>query len=105
MQIAEKYKKDYLKSLVKIGQARESFLAQLRTVPYIRAFDSEANYIMCELTDGVESRKVAELLLEENILIKDLTGKVGNGKQYIRLAVRTEEENAQLVEALKKYCS
>lgn len=103
MQIAEKYKKDYLKSLVQIGQAREKFLVQLRTVPFIRAFDSEANYIMCELTGGVESRKIAELLLEENILIKDLTSKVANGKQYIRLAVRTEAENTQLVEALQKY--
>ena len=103
MQIAEKYKKDYLKSLVKIGEARDKFLALLRTVPYITAFDSEANYIMCELKNGVNSRKIAENLLEENILIKDLTGKVGNGKQYIRLAVRTEEENAALVEALKNY--
>lgn len=103
MQIAEKYKKDYLKSLVKIGNAREKFLAELRTVPYVKAFDSEANYIMCELTDGADSRRIAENLLEENTLIKDLTGKVGNGKQYIRLAVRTEEENRKLVEALKKY--
>ncbi len=103
MQIAEKYKKDYLKSLVKIGSAREKLLAELRTVPYVKAFDSEANYIMCELTNGVDSRRVAENLLEENILIKDLTGKAGNGKQYIRLAVRTEEENTKLVEALKKY--
>ncbi len=103
MQIAEKYKKDYLKSLVHIGEARDKFLALLRTVPYVTAFESEANYIMCELKNGVESRKIAEDLLEENILIKDLTGKVGNGRQYIRLAVRTEEENAKLVETLKRY--
>jgi histidinol-phosphate/aromatic aminotransferase/cobyric acid decarboxylase-like protein len=103
MQIAEKYKKDYLASLARIGEAREKFLAQIRAVPYIKAFDSEANYIMCELTDGRKSRKIAEDLLEEHILIKDLTGKIGNGKQYIRLAVRTEEENTKLVEALMRY--
>jgi histidinol-phosphate/aromatic aminotransferase/cobyric acid decarboxylase-like protein/choline kinase len=102
MQIAEKYKKDYLASLVKIGEAREKFLEQLRQIPYLTAFDSEANYIMCELKDGRESRKIAEALLEENILIKDLTGKIGNGRQYIRLAVRTEEENTQLAEHLNR---
>jgi histidinol-phosphate/aromatic aminotransferase/cobyric acid decarboxylase-like protein/choline kinase len=102
MQIAEKYKKDYLASLVKIGEAREKFLEQLRQIPYLTAFDSEANYIMCELKDGRESRKIAEALLEENILIKDLTGKIGNGRQYIRLAVRTEEENTQLAERLNR---
>jgi histidinol-phosphate/aromatic aminotransferase/cobyric acid decarboxylase-like protein len=58
---------------------------------------------MCELKDGRESRKIAEELLEKNILIKDLTRKIGNGRQYIRLAVRTEEENEQLVEILKGY--
>jgi histidinol-phosphate/aromatic aminotransferase/cobyric acid decarboxylase-like protein len=41
-------------------------------------------------------------MLRENILIKDLTGKIGNGKQYIRLAIRNSEENDQLLEALKK---
>ena len=55
---------------------------------------------MCELTDGYSSRKVAEELLEKNILIKDLTTKIGNGKQYIRLAVRTVEENHFLTESL-----
>ena len=51
----------------------------------------------------LERIHIQQTLLEENILIKDLTGKVGNGKQYIRLAVRTEEENSELVEHLKKY--
>lgn len=36
------------------------------------------------------------------ILIKDLTKKVGDGKQYIRLAVRDEKDNDALVAALKE---
>lgn len=101
MQIAEKYKKDYLKALIKLQEARKIFIKELSEVPFVKVFPSQANYIMCELTDGYDSRKVAEELLEKNVLIKDLTSKIGNGRQYIRLAVRTVEENRYLVEILK----
>lgn len=40
---------------------------------------------------------------ERNILIKDLTEKIGSGKQYIRLAVRCREENQYLVRCLAEY--
>lgn len=103
MQIAEKYKKDYLKSLKKMQQARSIFISELKEIPFVKVYPSQANYVMCELTDGCESRKLAEELLEKNILIKDLTGKIGNGKQYIRLAVRTVDENHYLVEQMKQY--
>lgn len=101
MQIAEKYKKDYLKSLEKMQKARKEFIEELEQISFVKVFPSQANYVMCQLTDGYESRKIAEDLLESNILIKDLTSKISNGKQYIRLAVRTKEENHYLVEKLK----
>lgn len=102
MQIAEKYKKDYLRSLRKMQEARRIFVEELSEIPFVRVFPSQANYLMCELMDGCDSRKIAEELLEKNILIKDLTGKIGNGRQYIRLAVRTVEENHYLVEQLRR---
>lgn len=55
---------------------------------------------MCELLEK-NSLEVAGALLEDNILIKDLTSKIHNGKQYIRLAIRTEEENNMLAKKLK----
>lgn len=102
MQIAEKYKKDYVKSLEKMQEARNIFVKELREIPFVKVFPSQANYVMCELLDGYDSRKVAEELLEKNILIKDLTSKIGNGKQYIRLAVRTVDENRYLAEQLRE---
>ena len=57
---------------------------------------------MCELLDGHTSEKLARRLLKRNILIKDLTGKIKNGGQYIRIAIRTGTENQRLVELLKE---
>ena len=41
-------------------------------------------------------------LLKDNILIKDLSGKIDNGKQYIRIAIRDREDNEKLQRALAK---
>ena len=56
--------------------------------------NSQANYFMCELRGGCSSAEPAGKLLKRNILIKDLTGKIRNGKQYIKIAIRTEEKIA-----------
>ena len=102
MQIFEKYKKDYAKSLKKIKRARSIFETDLRQLPGVKVFPSQANYVMCELDGKMTSRALAEALLERNVFIKDLTSKVGNGKQYIRLAVRNEDENKYLIQQLKE---
>lgn len=102
MQISEKYKKDYAASLKKLKSERKSFNTLLSEISYINTFDSEANFIMCELKN-VNAKELAAYLLENGIMIKVLTDKIGNGKEYIRLAVRRKEENRQLIECLKKY--
>ncbi len=57
---------------------------------------------MCELRETT-SRELAVYLLGKNILIKDLTEKIGNGRQYIRLAVRCERDNHVLVANVKEF--
>jgi len=103
MQIYEKYKKNYISSLDKHGKARAELVEGLRSIPYLRVFPSQANFIMCEVTGGRTSLDLcAQILVNEDILIKDLSSKAGNGRQYIRIAVRDEADNARLIEALKR---
>ena len=104
LQIYEKYAKDYAKAIEKFKQTRAAYIKYLQALSGLRVLPTQANYVLCEVTSGVTSRKLAEDLLEENILIKDLSTKKGfDGKNYIRLAVRDEKDNAILVEALKRY--
>lgn len=103
MQIAEKYQKDYVVAIDKIRRERSCFASELEQVPFVRVIPSQANYIMCELSNGIQSSEIAEYLLNRNVLIKDLSHKINNGKQYIRLAVRRREENEYLVQVLKAY--
>ena len=104
LQIYEKYAKDYAKAIEKFKQTRAAYIKDLQALSGLRVLPTQANYVLCEVTSGVTSRKLAEDLLEGNILIKDLSTKKGfDGKNYIRLAVRDEKDNAILVEALKRY--
>ena len=103
MQIFEKYEKTYKAALAKIKGVRADFFDELRTVRYLRPIPSQANYIMCEVTGGGNSRKLAENLLTKDVLIKELSGKIKGNKQYIRLAVRRKEENEYLIKCLKEY--
>ena len=102
MQIEGKYHKDYAEALVQIKKERNRFYQELIKLPHIHVIPSQANYIMIELKDGIQSKVLARnLLTRYNIFIKDLYNKTG-GKNYIRIAVRNTQDNNRLLEALKK---
>ncbi|MEA4965624.1 MAG: aminotransferase class I/II-fold pyridoxal phosphate-dependent enzyme [Oscillospiraceae bacterium] len=100
LQIAEKYKKDYLEALSRFRAERVRFLDGLQKLPGLRLVPTQANYVMVELTDGRSAQALTEALLtEQEILVKDLTGKVG-GRQYLRIAIRNHADNDVLLRAL-----
>ena len=101
MQISEKYKRDYIKSLARIREERSRLIERLNQYGCLRAFPSQANYILCEIIGGKTSRQIVTCLLKNNILAKDITAKAGNGKQYLRIAVRSETDNERLLKALQ----
>lgn len=102
MQIYSKYESDYLRAAELFKQERSRFFDALSLVPYLRVIPSQANYFLCEVTEGYSSSALAaKLLNESNILIKDCSGKKGfHGRNYIRLAIRSREDNERLVNAL-----
>lgn len=102
MQIYEKYHKEYVAGCKEFRKERELFLAELREVPYLEVFPSQANYFLCRVKERFTSHELALKLLKRNILIKDCDGKkVLSGGNYIRLAVRDRHDNHYLTEVLK----
>lgn len=85
-----------------IAIERERFIKDLRTIKDIIVYNSEANYILCNLNNNNSTKVSINLLNDYNIFIKDLRTKDAfKGDNYIRLAVRTTEENKFLVKKLK----
>ena len=102
MQIASKYEKDYTHALDLFRIERRRFFSELEAIPDIRPIPSQANYIMVEVSGNTDSSCLAQMLLDGySILIKDLQEKTG-GKSYVRLAVRTPEDNDSIIAALRE---
>lgn len=102
MQIYEKYKAAYTTALQAFYATRTDFINKLKEVSFLRVIPSQANYVLCEVKTPYTSRRLTSMLLEDNILIKDLSEKTGfEGRQYVRIAVRKEEDNQALITALK----
>lgn len=102
MQIYEKYRSEYQKALLKFYDVRRNFVGELTKIRFLRVIPSQANYVMCEVLEPYTSRDLAVKLLENNILIKDLSKKAGfDQKQYVRIAVRDDADNEKLIAALK----
>ena len=102
LQIANLYKKDYISACDKIVNERERFIEKLRQIKGIDVYNSEANFVLCNL-NNYDSTELAIKLLDNNIFIKDLKTKDAfKNQNYIRLAVRTEEENNLLIEEMNK---
>ena len=102
LQIAEKYKKDYISALSLFRAERDRFQKELSEIKGFRVIPSQANYIMVELSEDISSKELLKkLLIKYNILIKELTSKV-EGKNYLRIAIRNKEDNNTLLEALRR---
>ena len=102
MQIYEKYKAAYTTALQAFYATRTDFINKLKEISFLRVIPSQANYVLCEVKMPYTSRRLTSMLLEDNILIKDLSEKIGfEGRQYVRIAVRKEEDNQALITALK----
>ncbi len=102
LQIAEKYQKEYREGCRKMAAARARFFSGLKTIPFLDPFPSEANYILCRVKKPFDTQKLCvKLWLEMKCLVKDCSMKKGfEGKPFVRLAVKSVEENDVLLKEL-----
>lgn len=103
MQIFTKYEKDYVKACNRFIAEREDFESKLKEISFLRVMPSQANYFLCEILQPHNANELVLTMLKKyNILLRDCSDKKGfDGKQYMRIAVRSHEDNAKLVEAFK----
>ena len=105
MQIYLKYSSRYMESLELIKNERSRLIESLSEIEGLKVYPSEANYIMIRLPEGQSAHELSLFLLKEySILIKDLSKKIeGTKGQFIRIAVKDENDDNSLIEAMKHY--
>lgn len=104
LRILPKYKQEFENSCKVVKVDRDAFYKKLCTIEGITVFKPDANYIYCRLpNDALSGPEVTKrLFIKYNIYIKHNVGKTQpDADRYIRIASRTKEENATLIDALK----
>lgn len=83
-----------------LNQEKQYLEAQLAAIPLIKVYPSAVNYYLlkCEKID------LAKTLLQHNLLIRNCNNYHGLGNDYYRIAVRSHDENVQLIQTLKTVC-
>lgn len=104
MQILYLYKKQYEEACDYIAEQRNNMHNELENINFLKVYKSQANYLMCKLLK-YNSKELAEYLLNNyNILIKNLKDKEGfKNKNYIRIAIKSEEDNCELLKGLREF--
>ncbi len=90
----QEFIKESLEWLVK---EREDFKIRLQEIPSLKVYPSAANFLL--IRQGGRPSLLQDLG-ERGIYVRDLTDFPGLGAGYFRVAVRKQEENNRLVEAL-----
>jgi histidinol-phosphate/aromatic aminotransferase/cobyric acid decarboxylase-like protein/choline kinase len=103
LQVMGKYEDAYRGACRALIAERERLFEGLQAIPFLRPLPSSANYVLCEVLNGMTGRALAERLLEKHdVLIKDCSGKRGlEGVEYVRIAVRDEADDDYLLGALR----
>lgn len=81
---------------------RAYMLKELEKIHTIKAYETNTNFILIKLFDKKSNELKKELFEQGNILIRDASNFRNLDEKYIRIAIKSHEENKQLLEQLNK---
>ena len=96
--------KEHLKKTRELVRAERAYLTrELKRINSFKQYPADANFIFINIKEsGFTSAQLKTKMLEEGILIRDCSSFRGLDDYYIRVAVKTRQENERLLEAFAK---
>jgi L-threonine-O-3-phosphate decarboxylase len=94
----------YLRETWRLVKRERGFLLnELKQIKGFKVFPADANFIFVDIRQsGFTAAQLKETMLRHGILIRDCSSFRGLDKYYIRVAIRTRQENERLLKALKE---
>lgn len=90
------------KSKSSLLEEKEFLYRELSNIKGLRAYKPSSNFIFIKLLGNISSEELTDQLAKKGILIRDCSNFRGLEKgKFIRVAVRTREENIKLLKELK----
>lgn len=89
------------KTITTVAHEARFLYDELSELPFLKPYCPTVNFILCKLSRGTGAQ-LAETMRGKGILIRDCANYPGLDDSYIRLAVRTHDENVRLLDILKE---
>ena len=95
---------DYVKRTRKgLSEEKEWLYNELTKIEPLRCIEPSVNYILCHLHEQYSLEDMIRNLYHQSILLRDCSQYTGLGPNWFRVAVKTREQNQQLIQALQAY--
>ena len=95
---------DYVKRTRKaLSEEKEWLYNELTKIEPLRCIEPSVNYILCHLHGQYSLEDMIQNLYHQSILLRDCSQYTGLGHNWFRVAVKTREQNQQLIQALQAY--
>ncbi|XP_021971018.1 histidinol-phosphate aminotransferase, chloroplastic isoform X2 [Helianthus annuus] len=85
---------------VALVQERERLFKLLKQVPFLNPYPSYSNFILCEVTNGRDAKKLKEDLAKMGVMIRHYSNKELKG--YVRVSVGKPEQTNALMDCINR---
>ena len=86
-----------------LKQEKEWLYKKIVQIDVLQCIEPSVNYILCHLDDQYSLEDMIQNLYHQSILLRDCSHYTGLGPNWFRIAVKTREQNQQLIQALQAY--
>ena len=86
-----------------LKQEKEWLYKKIVQMDVLQCIEPSVNYILCHLDDQYSLEDMIQNLYHQSILLRDCSHYTGLGPNWFRIAVKTSEQNQQLIQALQAY--
>lgn len=93
---------EYWECRKKFISIKNNFESQLKTINNLEVFDSKANFFLIQ-SNSFSEKFVFKFLLNSGMYLRTMADKIGLDESYVRIAVRTEDENNNCLKALRPF--
>ncbi|PBH01634.1 aminotransferase class I/II-fold pyridoxal phosphate-dependent enzyme, partial [Clostridioides difficile] len=94
--------KEYIKSSKEYYiEERKYMLQELRNIRNIKVYDTDANFILIRTYKKTTKELKKDLFKQGNILVRDASNFIGLDDSFIRVAIKSHEDNKILIENMK----
>ncbi|CAN7054084.1 unnamed protein product [Brassica rapa subsp. trilocularis] len=94
----EKYLEDVRDALVR---ERERLFKLLKEVPFLNPFPSHSNFVLCEVTSGMDAKKLKEDLAKMGVMVRHYNSQELKG--FVRVSAGKPEHTDALMDCLKQF--